>query len=1364
VTGSRAGPNPYVGPRPFETGEPLFGRDRELRELLYLLSGERIVLLHSPSGAGKSSLIQAGLIPRLRERFDVWRPTRVGHPPPPDLAADANRYSLSAMLGFEQGIPESLRRPVPALAALRLGEYVATRPRRPGAPEHIVLFFDQFEEVLTADPLAIAAKRAFFAQLGELLQDPRVWVLFSLREDYLAPFDPYTQQVPTHLRNRYRLDMLGLDAAREAIARPAGSDARQWTEPALDRIVGDLAAVKLQQADGSFTEQMGLHIEPMQLQVVCRGLWERMPADDISVDPEDVEAFGNVTHALGTYYAEEVRRIAGQNEAAERALREWVGEKLITSDGIRRPVLRTAGASEGLANEQIGRLVDAHLVRADHRGGATWYELAHDRLVAPLRADNERWAQANLQPVQIQAALWARQGKPAALLLSEEALAEAERWVSARAAPLEEPDHGFIVASRAVRAQERALRDAQAQALQAAQELADAQTRAAARQRRFTQVVGLLLLLSLVAAGFSFLQYREAGRQAARAEEKSLEASEQSNEAKRQAGRARNLWLMSGVRELAQKEEKAQASKLLLEVTDASGWIELAHQVLPDLPQLTLRGHLDRIVVAAWSPDSARLLTASEDRTARVWRADGTGVPRVLAGHEGAVFAEWSPDGTRILTASRREYDPKISLRVWTTDDSGEPLLLTEDEGGLAAWSPDGERIVTISEETGTARVWSANEKGAPVLLMAHEPEDSVEDAAWSPDGAHILLVCRHGIASVWKVDGTREAQVDTGFERSPSAAWSPDGKRIAVTAVIAVPNATNISGEDEERIDGMPLMWEVDRTRSPLVLKPMDFPAVDPDFDFDLGLAHNEHIVTRSTRHAMLWNAEGTLLRVAKGRDERSPNGELSVGIEGNTILVRSLNHGSREPVELDEAHNDPDGLWSPDGRRVLAWSGRRAWLWTPHGAAEPLALKGVDRGIDSAAWSPDGARVVLIHGFTAAVQIWAADGSTESQFRATLPAVPSDCLRVADEDKRGKPIPRLIRNHVLSARWSPDSARVVVITEKQARCAGVWTVDGTSAPMILKGAENLVSASWSPDSSRIAGSSRSSTRIWSADGTGETIVISGHSAEWSPDGSRILVMRDDGTAHIRAADGTGEPAAIAEDQAPIESTSWSPDGRHILVRSRAPASESVLRVWIAAGMDGRTVPESKGAQASWSPDGKRLVVWFSDHRAPRVWSVDETDEPLVLPGYQGPIKTASWSSDGRLILAMCGDWATRLWSTDGTEPLKFEGSIHNAKLSPDNKHILQGNRVWRITVPELREVLERANHDCLSPANRRTYLDEDDAVALERYNACERGYGRVPFFKSARSDEGLVAEKDTRPAKGTRNHQREEPAADAP
>ena len=74
----RAGTNPYVGPRAFSTGEQLFGRDREWTTLLDMLIAKQIVLLYSPSGAGKTSLIQAALIPALqREQFNVLPMMRV---------------------------------------------------------------------------------------------------------------------------------------------------------------------------------------------------------------------------------------------------------------------------------------------------------------------------------------------------------------------------------------------------------------------------------------------------------------------------------------------------------------------------------------------------------------------------------------------------------------------------------------------------------------------------------------------------------------------------------------------------------------------------------------------------------------------------------------------------------------------------------------------------------------------------------------------------------------------------------------------------------------------------------------------------------------------------------------------------------------------------------------------------------------------------------------------------------------------------------------------------------------------------------------------------------------------------------------
>src|SRR5262245_19806205 len=75
--------NPFLGPRSFQTGETLYGRDREARDLLSMLIAERIVLLHSPSGAGKTSLVQAALIPMLEDReFTVLPVIRVNTEPP----------------------------------------------------------------------------------------------------------------------------------------------------------------------------------------------------------------------------------------------------------------------------------------------------------------------------------------------------------------------------------------------------------------------------------------------------------------------------------------------------------------------------------------------------------------------------------------------------------------------------------------------------------------------------------------------------------------------------------------------------------------------------------------------------------------------------------------------------------------------------------------------------------------------------------------------------------------------------------------------------------------------------------------------------------------------------------------------------------------------------------------------------------------------------------------------------------------------------------------------------------------------------------------------------------------------------------
>ena len=99
------------------------------------------------------------------------------------------------------------------------------------------------------------------------------------------------------------------------------------------------------------------------------------------------------------------------------------------------------------------------------------------------------------------------------------------------------------------------------------------------------------------------------------------------------------------------------------------------------------------------------------DKTARVWRADGSGEPVVLRGHEGAVSRPaFSPDGTRIVTGSGDS-----TARVWRADGSGEPAGPARPRGAVlsAGFSPDGTRIVTASLDN-TARVWLADGSGEP--------------------------------------------------------------------------------------------------------------------------------------------------------------------------------------------------------------------------------------------------------------------------------------------------------------------------------------------------------------------------------------------------------------------------------------------------------------------------------------------------------------------------------------------------------------------------------------------------------------------------------------------------------------------------
>jgi hypothetical protein len=191
---------------------------------------------------------------------------------------------------------------------------------------------------------------------------------------------------------------------------------------------------------------------------------------------------------------------------------------------------------------------------------------------------------------------------------------------------------------------------------------------------------------------------------------------------------------------------------------------------------LTLKGHSAPIRSVAFSPDGQRIVTGSEDRTARVWDASSGKDPLTFEGHTLEIlFVAFSPDGQRIVTGSADQ-----TATVWNAA-SGKGLLTLKGHSGRVwsgAFSPDGQRIV-IGTDTATAKVWDAASGKELLTLKGHSGQ--IFSACFSPDGRRIVTGSADQTAKVWDAASGKELltlKKHTGGIRS--VAFSPDGQRIA--------------------------------------------------------------------------------------------------------------------------------------------------------------------------------------------------------------------------------------------------------------------------------------------------------------------------------------------------------------------------------------------------------------------------------------------------------------------------------------------------------------------------------------------------------------------------------------------------------
>jgi tetratricopeptide (TPR) repeat protein len=431
--------NPYPGPRPFERAEAVFfhGRRRDLRELLSLVYGHRIVLLYSASGAGKSSLLNAGLIPTLeqKEDFEILPVARLRGPEGDTLSGAHNVYIFSLLANWEREVGDanriraglaagdgvrrrstaSLDEPpgsedsaravsaplaealgqkpdaklAPQLASKSLAAALSEWGRDESQPRLLVI--DQFEELFTLYPEYWEQRPSVFEQLAEAVgADPLLRVVLAIREDYVAALEPFAGLVPTRWA-RFRLERLDERSALDAVTLPVKETHRSYAEGVPDKLVDDLIRFKVDTGLDQSVEVRGEFVEPVQLQVVCHNLWEGLPATAKKITKQHLRAFGDVNRALAQFYDDAARAAAEAAHVDERALRFWIERNFITKGGTRAFVYRARSETDGMPNEAIDELEGRHLITAEWRAGGRWYELTHDRFIEPIATSNKAY-------------------------------------------------------------------------------------------------------------------------------------------------------------------------------------------------------------------------------------------------------------------------------------------------------------------------------------------------------------------------------------------------------------------------------------------------------------------------------------------------------------------------------------------------------------------------------------------------------------------------------------------------------------------------------------------------------------------------------------------------------------------------------------------------------------------------------------------------------------------------------------------------------------------------------------------------------------------------------------------------------------
>ncbi|MBN1564495.1 MAG: protein kinase [Anaerolineae bacterium] len=1193
--------NPYKGLQPFEEADAtdFHGREDLIERLLDRLREpvelSRFLAVIGPSGSGKSSVVKAGLIPRLRQgalrNSERWYMIEM------KPGADPFRELDAALLSIAVNPPADLQDQLRTDERALVGAVEAILAQSGGSG--LVLTIDQFEEVFTQ--MQHEDERAHFLNLLQTTVtdlDCPFRLLITLRADfYDRPllYPEFGELV--RVRNEVVLPMSN-DELREAIVAPAEHAGVSVESGLVAEIVSELG------------EQQGAL--PL-LQYALTELFERR-TDNVMT----LAAYRETGGVLGALARRADELYEATDAAGQEVLRQ-IFLRLVTisdsGDDTRRRVQQIELMSLIEDSDFVVDLLDqwskARLLTSDRDPDTRMpvVTVAHESLIRQWER-LRHWLDDNREDLLLQRRLqqafeeWIEHQRADDLLAHGILLQRFEGLVESASIALTPEENNYVAASVAKRerlaAAERARQEHEARLEKQAKD----------RLRLLAIVMAAAAVIALVLAGLALLSYQEA-------EDQREVANEQKVIAEREADIAGSLNLSTTSLLAYQNDNNEKALVCALEANELTDPPLASQDILFDvaLAPGTVRvfeGHDAAVRSGVFSTDGALILSGSRDNTLKLWDAATGEELHTFTGHEDWVNrVDLSPDGTLAISGSA-----DATVRLWDVA-TGDELDVFNDHGDqvrVVAFSPDGALALSVSWDD-TVMLWDVEkrellhvfadtevqietvtetdpetgqevEKDIEVQVDIGADEDwsvfGLETAAFSPDGSAIVMGAYDGSLELWDV---------TTYELIRS--FEADGKVIG--AVAFNPSGTQLLAASEDRF----FLFDVATGEVLASFNP------GQEYYGSLSFTRNgqQFFAAGSDNNITLWqwDVAGDLvnkLDVFVGHSSYiaqitlSPDGKqlLSSSNDG-TMRLWDLINGSE--IQRYEGHTGVVD-WvhvSADGALLMAStnSDNMIRVWDITTGEEKAALQ-VPYGIMATAFSPDGKRVVSTDNGDTGMILW--DWQTGEQLLTWT--------GVAE-----------FENDAASVKFTPDSQYIVT---------GMGVGDGTIRVWDVVTGELV--------------------HTWPIlDDAGEAQDSELNRIAISPDGSQVLTRstQNETLVLLNLTDG----AELWRKNGQFGGINFSPDGSQVLA-----TADNTIQILDAGS--GELLHELTGHndsifQAMYSPDGSQIVSGSYDGTL-RVWDI-ASETVIRQLAHGGEINTVAFGMDGATIFSGASDGTVQRW-----------------------------------------------------------------------------------------------------------------------